>query len=87
MVAALLGSSYPDHKDQLKHDVEHLSSTVHLIFEESTKLSLLPAKVAATLRLPVWRRFVSAVNTSLSSGIVVLISYNVLGFFISILLI
>lgn len=64
----MLGSSYPKYRHQVAADVERLSSVVHLIYEESTKLNLMPAKIAATLRLPVWRRFTSAVDNTLTLG-------------------
>lgn len=64
----MLGSSYPKYRHQVAADVERLSSVVHLIYEESTKLNLMPAKIAAMLRLPVWRRFTSAVESTLTLG-------------------
>jgi len=68
VIATLLGSSFPEHRENLRPDIQQLSTIVHKIFEESTKLNLLPAKMAAALKLPVWRRFVTAVNTTLSSA-------------------
>ncbi|XP_054290400.1 cytochrome P450 315a1, mitochondrial isoform X2 [Macrosteles quadrilineatus] len=68
VIATLLGSSYPEHRDKLKSEVNQLSTIVYSIFEESAKLNLLPAKIAATFKLPVWQRFVSSVSTTLTSA-------------------
>ncbi|KAG8276027.1 hypothetical protein J6590_073538 [Homalodisca vitripennis] len=63
-----MGTSYPEHRHSLRQNVDQLATVIHLIFHESSKLNFIPAKLAATLRLPVWRRFVDAVQISLSSA-------------------
>lgn len=38
------------------------------LFEESSKMTVIPAKLAYRLNLPVWQRFVKAAETALSLG-------------------
>jgi hypothetical protein len=38
------------------------------LFEESSKMTVIPAKLAHRLNLPVWQRFVKAAETALSLG-------------------
>lgn len=64
MMATLMGSSWRDHRKQLSRDFEKLARMLHKIFEHSTALSIIPAKLAMNLRLPVWRKFVESVDTA-----------------------
>ena len=40
------------------------------LFEESSKMTVIPAKLAYRLNLPVWQRFVKAAETALSLGMI-----------------
>ncbi|XP_017887309.1 cytochrome P450 315a1, mitochondrial [Ceratina calcarata] len=64
MMATLMGSSWRTYKKQLSRDFEKLARMLHKIFEHSTALSIIPAKLAMNLRLPVWRKFVESVDTA-----------------------
>lgn len=68
VVAILLGDVYEECTDILQAEVEQLASIVNLIFQTSGKLSLLPASLAATLRLPAWKNFVKAADDGLYLG-------------------
>ncbi|XP_076232615.1 cytochrome P450 family protein sad [Calliopsis andreniformis] len=63
MMATLMGSSWHSCKHQLSRDVQKLAQTLYKIFAYSAKLSILPAKVAMNLRLPVWTKFVRSADT------------------------
>jgi ecdysteroid 2-hydroxylase len=67
-VAVLMGEKYWKHQQQLENIVSHLASVVHLIFQESARLSLIPVTVAAFLKISAWKNFVSAVDEALSLG-------------------
>ena len=61
-----MGSEFkPEHWTDLVHD---LASVVHPVFLETGRMSMIPANVARALRLPVWSRFVSAMDSSLFKG-------------------
>lgn len=52
-------------------DVRDIHEFVHCmrqLFEESSKMTVIPAKLAYRLNLPVWQRFVTAAETALSLG-------------------
>jgi ecdysteroid 2-hydroxylase len=68
MVAVLMGDKYLTNRQRLVKEVEHFSSFIHLIFEESARLSLIPVSLAAFFKIPAWKSFVSAVNESLTVG-------------------
>ncbi|KFM70608.1 Cytochrome P450 315a1, mitochondrial, partial [Stegodyphus mimosarum] len=51
----------PQYKNQMHEFVYY----VQQIFTESAKLSVIPPKLASTLKLPVWRRFVNAADHAL----------------------
>uniref|UniRef100_A0A1B6DDK1 Cytochrome P450 n=1 Tax=Clastoptera arizonana TaxID=38151 RepID=A0A1B6DDK1_9HEMI len=68
VVAHLIGSSYPLHKEKFEPHIENLSTTAQAIFKESSKLSLIPPKFAYFLRLPMWKRFVSSVHSSIDTA-------------------
>ncbi|XP_076755223.1 cytochrome P450 family protein sad [Xylocopa sonorina] len=63
MVATLMGS-WHFCNGQLTRDFEILAKMLHKIFEHSATLSIIPAKLAMNLRLPVWRKFVTSVDTA-----------------------
>ncbi|XP_054007954.1 cytochrome P450 315a1, mitochondrial isoform X2 [Hylaeus anthracinus] len=64
MAAVLMGSSWDFHEQQLSRDFDKLARTLHRIFEYSAKLSIMPAKLAMNLRLPVWTKFVACADTA-----------------------
>jgi ecdysteroid 2-hydroxylase len=68
MVAVLMGDKYLANRQRLVKEVEHFSSFIHLIFEESARLSLIPVSLAAFFKIPAWKSFVSAVDESLTVG-------------------
>ncbi|PSN51657.1 hypothetical protein C0J52_09617 [Blattella germanica] len=57
MISVFMGDKYHHHRKNLDHMVSQFASVVHLIFQESARLSLIPAKLAATLKIPAWRNF------------------------------
>ena len=59
-----MGSYWHCYKQQLSRDFEVLAEVLHKIFEYSAKLSVIPAKLAMTLRFPVWRKFVASADTA-----------------------
>lgn len=67
-VAVLMGDKYSKNQPRIEDMVEHFTSFIHLIFQESARLSLIPATVAAFLKIPAWRNFVSAVDEALAVG-------------------
>ncbi|KDR16797.1 cytochrome P450 315a1, mitochondrial [Zootermopsis nevadensis] len=66
MMAVLTGDKYLKHRLELEDVVDRFASVVHLIFEESARLSLIPAKMAAFLKIPAWKNFVSAIDEAIS---------------------
>ena len=68
MVAVFMGDKYLKNQQRLVDEVERFSSFIHLIFEESARLSLIPATLAAFFKIPTWKRFVSAVDESITVG-------------------
>lgn len=68
MIAVLLGDKYSECKNLIEEDVAHLSSVVHLIFQTSAKLQLIPAKWAAFFKLAAWKNFVAAADNGLEIG-------------------
>ncbi|XP_071856198.1 cytochrome P450 family protein sad [Bombus fervidus] len=64
MMATLMGPCWHFYKEQLSRDFEILAQALHKIFEYSAKLSIIPAKLAMNLRLPVWRKFIASVDTA-----------------------
>jgi hypothetical protein len=67
-VAVLMGDKYSKNQQRIEDMVEHFTSFIHLIFQESARLSLIPASVAAFLKISAWRNFVSAVDEALAVG-------------------
>ncbi|XP_026477076.1 cytochrome P450 315a1, mitochondrial-like [Ctenocephalides felis] len=68
MVAALLGSAYEPSRHILEPTLEKFGRIVHEVFLHSAKLTVIPAEIAEKFQLPAWRRFVRAVDTTLSLG-------------------
>lgn len=69
ITAVLLGcDGYRNSKERLNGLLATLASTVSRVFETSVKLQLLPATLAATLQLPVWKRFVRSVDDALTTS-------------------
>ncbi|XP_076675143.1 cytochrome P450 family protein sad isoform X2 [Andrena cerasifolii] len=64
MIATLMGSSWHSCKQQLSRNFDTLAKTLHKIFEYSAKLSIIPAKLAMNLRLPVWTKFMGCADTA-----------------------
>nr|XP_033322149.1 cytochrome P450 315a1, mitochondrial isoform X2 [Megalopta genalis] len=64
MVATLMGIHWHNCKHELSRDFVKLARTLHKVFEYSAKLAIMPAKVAMNLRLPVWMKFVTAVDAT-----------------------
>lgn len=74
MVAALLGAQgYKKNTAKLHSGttLRRLSAEVHLVFQESARLSLIPARLARSLHLPVWGRFERCVDRALHGGKVI----------------
>lgn len=65
MLAIMIGSRWQDCEPQLRSEIEYVAMMVHKIFKYSTTLSMIPAKLAMKLRLPVWTQFVKSVDTVL----------------------
>jgi len=77
MVAVFMGNKYLTNRQRLVDEVEHFSSFIHLIFEESARLSLIPVTLAVFFKVPAWKRFVSAVDESLTVGkVLILLCYT-----------
>lgn len=66
MLATLIGSRWRDCERQMSSEAEHLALMLHRIFEYSATLSMMPAKLAMRLRLPVWTKFVRTADTILA---------------------
>ncbi|XP_071444239.1 cytochrome P450 315a1, mitochondrial [Hetaerina americana] len=54
--------------DALEATISELASVVHLVFQESARLTLIPARLARFLRLSAWNQFVNAVDSALSTA-------------------
>lgn len=74
MLATLMGSTWFRHKEEISRDSENLARTLHKIFEYTVELSILPAKLAKTLKLPAWNKFVKSADSVL--GIVQMLVYK-----------
>lgn len=68
MVSVFMGDKYLKNQQRLVDELERFSSFIHRIFEESARLSLIPVTLAAFFKIPAWKRFVSAVDESLTVG-------------------
>ncbi|KAK2581866.1 hypothetical protein KPH14_002329 [Odynerus spinipes] len=65
MLATLMGSTWFRNKEEIARDSENLARTLHKIFEYTAELSVLPAKLAKTLKLPAWNKFVKSADLAL----------------------
>ena len=54
--------------DQEEECVHEFVRCVKDLFVESTKMTVLPAKMAYKLNLPIWRRFMAAAGRALELG-------------------
>ncbi|KAJ8934195.1 hypothetical protein NQ314_013512 [Rhamnusium bicolor] len=69
IVSILLGADeYRQNHKVIEPLVKELASTVHLVFENTVKLMLLPARLADQFNIPRWRRFESSVDTTFEFG-------------------
>lgn len=62
MLAAMIGSRWHVCEPRLRCDIEDLATILHQIFTYTSRLSMIPAKLAMKLRLPVWNKFVQAAD-------------------------
>ncbi|KAL6258540.1 hypothetical protein P5V15_010497 [Pogonomyrmex californicus] len=62
MLATLMGSRWRDCEQQMRSDIESVALMLHQIFMYSATLSMMPAKLAMRLKLPVWTKFVKTVD-------------------------
>ncbi|KYM95608.1 PREDICTED: cytochrome P450 315a1, mitochondrial [Cyphomyrmex costatus] len=65
MLAAMIGSQWHVCEPRLRYDIEDIAMILHQIFTYTSSLSMLPAKLAMKLRLPVWNKFVKAADSVL----------------------
>lgn len=68
VIAVVLGDAYSECSSMLEAETNELASVVNNIFKTSAKLSLIPATLAAKLRLPAWRHFIKAADDGLTIG-------------------
>ncbi|KAL1132159.1 hypothetical protein AAG570_010116 [Ranatra chinensis] len=68
ILATLMGSSYITEMKYLDKEIDKLATIFSTIFETSAQVSRFPAKLTSALSLPVWNRFVAAVDASLNSS-------------------
>ncbi|XP_011346824.2 cytochrome P450 315a1, mitochondrial [Ooceraea biroi] len=66
MLATLMGSKWRNCEQQMRLEAEYLALILHDIFVYSSTLSMLPAKLAMKLKLPVWTKFVQAADAILA---------------------
>ncbi|CAG9768634.1 unnamed protein product [Ceutorhynchus assimilis] len=68
IVSVLIGASnYAENKERLDKEIGYLASILHLIFETSSKLALIPSGFAAKYRIPRWKKFEVSVTMALKS--------------------
>ncbi|KAJ8960832.1 hypothetical protein NQ318_020128 [Aromia moschata] len=69
IVSVLVGAdTYRQSREDIEPIVEILASTVQAVFETTSKLTLLPATLAARYNIPQWRRFENSVTAALKSA-------------------
>ncbi|KAJ9590666.1 hypothetical protein L9F63_016294, partial [Diploptera punctata] len=66
MLAVMLGDKYKQHQKGLQDIVQRFAVVVQMIFRESSRLSLIPAKLAAYFKVPAWKNFVSSVDEAIA---------------------
>lgn len=74
MVAHLVGRVYDDCKNDLSNDVNCLAQCIQKVFQCTVKFTVIPAKTSKLLKLNIWNDFVIAVDNSIESGKILLIS-------------
>ncbi|XP_060518798.1 cytochrome P450 315a1, mitochondrial isoform X2 [Cylas formicarius] len=81
ILAVLLGPKrYLEMRELIEDSVKELTSTIHLVFETSSKLALVPSEFAAKWRISRWKKFESAISKVLASASkLVVILYELLG--------
>ncbi|KYN21367.1 hypothetical protein ALC57_06293 [Trachymyrmex cornetzi] len=62
MLGAMIGSRWHACEPRFRRDIEDVATTLHQIFTYTSRLSMIPAKLAMKLRLPVWNKFVKAAD-------------------------
>ncbi|XP_015110239.1 cytochrome P450 315a1, mitochondrial isoform X2 [Diachasma alloeum] len=65
IVSALMGTTWDLHEDEISGDLNILAENLHEVFVQSAKLSLLPCKLAVKFQLPVWKKFVRVMDTTI----------------------
>lgn len=69
LIAILTGpKNYQRSKESLQPILEELASTVHLVFEKSVGLQIVPATLAHKFNLSAWKHFESAVDNALNKA-------------------
>lgn len=68
MAAVLLGTADHNSEPAVQKLIEELTSAVSLIFENTSKLMLIPAPLAYKLNLTVWTNFVQSADKCLRLG-------------------
>jgi len=74
MVAHLVGRVYDDCKNDLLNYVNCLAQCIQKVFQCTVKFTVIPAKTSKLLKLNIWNDFVIAVDNSIESGKILLIS-------------
>nr|UYG55632.1 cytochrome P450 315a1 [Geocoris pallidipennis] len=64
-IGSLIGSAYLENKEFFGEDIGRLGSITNAIFQCTAELMNFPLGLAASLKLPVWKNFVNAVDSSL----------------------
>lgn len=69
IVSVLLGpNTFKKNHEILQPYLEKLAANVQLVFQTTSKLMLLPAKLAEKYNIPPWKKFESSVKTALDSA-------------------
>ncbi|KAG5313571.1 CP315 protein, partial [Pseudoatta argentina] len=66
MLGTMIGSQWRACEPWLRRDIEDVATILHQIFTYTSRLSMIPAKLAMKLRLPVWNKFVKAADEVLN---------------------
>nr|ARN17927.1 cytochrome P450-4 [Cephus cinctus] len=63
MLATLMGrNKWEEYGPNIMRKSENLAKNLHRIFEYSATLSLIPAKLAMRIKLPIWKKFVGSID-------------------------
>ncbi|KAL0099282.1 hypothetical protein PUN28_020094 [Cardiocondyla obscurior] len=65
MLATLIGSQWRNYEPRIRSEIQHVALMLHRIFLYSATLSMMPAKLAMKLKLPVWNKFVKTVDIAI----------------------